>query len=146
MFDSATCMSYEQLLLFEVVPAIFLVESFDASSSIDKLLFASIERVTHRTDFRMDLFRCASRFKRVSATASDTYCVVFWMYIFLHSLAPVSKTGYYTHGRGNFNKKINFSQKKSLSPLLNGLKRSFLLFMSRINWIVGVLFAAALFK
>ena len=90
MINSADLYAVKKLLLLflEVIPAIFLIKSFNASSCIDKLLLAGVERMTHRTNFRVNIVNCTSCFKFVSATAADTYIVIFWMYIFLHFITP----------------------------------------------------------
>ena len=65
---------------------VFFPEPLDSAGRIDKFLFASIEWMAHRADFRMNFFRRAAGLECVAAAATDGYLIIFRMYLFFHNL------------------------------------------------------------
>ncbi len=70
----------------DIACAVLLLEPFDSTSGIDKLLLAGIERMAHRADFRVNFFCGTAGLKRIPTTAFNLNDIVFGMYIFFHSL------------------------------------------------------------
>ena len=71
-------------LLFEVVRAVFFLESFNSARGVDVFLLTCVERVAGRADFRVDFFCSAAGLKSIAAAASNHDFAIFWMYIFFH--------------------------------------------------------------
>ncbi len=71
---------------FDVICAVFLLESLYPAGSVDIFLLARIERMTHRADFGVDFIDRAPGLERVAAAAMNHYLIVFWMYSFFHNL------------------------------------------------------------
>ena len=71
---------------FDVVFAVFFLESLDAAGRIDVLLLSGIKRVAHRAYLGVYFFGCASGLERIAAAAMYDNLIVFWMDIFLHNL------------------------------------------------------------
>jgi hypothetical protein len=64
---------------------VFLLESLDATSAVNELLFAREERMTGRTDFQMNLFFRRARHERFAAGAFDRDKIVFGMTFLFHN-------------------------------------------------------------
>ena len=71
--------------LYEVVLAVFLLESLDSACGIDEFLLSSVERVADRADFGVDFLCGAAGLESVAAAAMDDYLIIFWMYVFFHN-------------------------------------------------------------
>ena len=71
---------------FDVIFAVFLLESLYSAGCIDIFLLARIERMAHRANFGVDFFDRTAGLERVPAAAMDHYLIVFWMYTFFHNL------------------------------------------------------------
>src|SRR5262249_6873305 len=70
---------------------VLAIESFDASSSVDKLLFSCEERVTTRADFKPNLGFCRPSLPGFTARAMHRGRLVLGMYVWFHRLtAPVA--------------------------------------------------------
>ena len=83
-------------LFFEVVGAVFLLETLDPAGGIDVLLLACVERMAGRADFRVDFACGAAGFKGISAAAVNHDFVIFRMYVFLHNLLQNNQKHYFT--------------------------------------------------
>ena len=64
--------------------AILLVELFDTSTSLVSLLLSSIEWMTLRTDFYVDLRLCRTCNECVSTVAGNGCLIIIWMDSFSH--------------------------------------------------------------
>ena len=83
---------------FEVVLAVFLLESLYSPCRIDKFLLTGIERMACRADFRMNFLSCTGSLERIAATATNHYLIIFWMYLFFHNY-----NSYFNNIYSNFN-------------------------------------------
>jgi hypothetical protein len=72
------------LSCFNIIFAVFLLESFYSAGRIDKFLLARVERMAHRAYLSMDFIRRASRLESIAATATNNYLFIFWMYLLFH--------------------------------------------------------------
>ncbi len=70
---------------FDVIFAVFLLESLYSAGGIDIFLLAGIERMAHRADLRVDFFGGAAGFEGIAAAAVNHDLIVFWMYFFFHN-------------------------------------------------------------
>ena len=75
----------ESAFLLSVL-VVLLPESIDTPGSVHKTLLASIEGVTHRTDFHVHLILCRHRFEAFPACADDLGRHVIGMNTLLHIL------------------------------------------------------------
>ena len=64
--------------------AIFAIELFNPSRSINKFLFARIKRVTIGTNINMHIFCCRMDLNLISTCTPDFGFEVIWMYTRLH--------------------------------------------------------------
>jgi len=71
--------------LFDVICAVFLLESLYSACSIDIFLFACIERMAHRADLCVDIFGGTAGLERTATAAANHHLTVFWMYPFFHN-------------------------------------------------------------
>jgi hypothetical protein len=71
---------------FDVIFAVFLLESLYSAGCIDIFLLAGIERMAHRANFGVDFFDGTAGLEGVAAAAMNHYLIVFWMYSFFHNL------------------------------------------------------------
>jgi len=70
---------------FEVISAVFLLESFYSACGIDIFLLARVEWMAHGADFGVDFFCCAAGLEGIPAAAVNYNLIVFWMYPFFHN-------------------------------------------------------------
>ncbi len=70
---------------FDVIFAVFLLESLYSAGGIDIFLLAGIERMAHRAYLGVDFFGGAAGFEGIAAAAVNHYFIVFWMYFFFHN-------------------------------------------------------------
>lgn len=61
-----------------------ILESLDATLSIDVLHLSCVERMALRADIDFQLGKCAPRLKRLTATAGDGRFDILWMNAFFH--------------------------------------------------------------
>ena len=71
---------------FDVIFAVFLLESLYSAGGVDIFLLARIERMAHRANFGVDFLDGTAGLEGVAAAAMDHYLTVFWMYSFFHNL------------------------------------------------------------
>jgi hypothetical protein len=71
---------------FDVIFAVFLLESLYTPGRIDIFLLARIERMAHRAYLGVDFLDRAPGLERVPAAAVNHYLIVLWMYSFFHNL------------------------------------------------------------
>jgi len=71
---------------FDVIFAVFLLESLYPPGRINIFLLARVERMAHRAYLGVDFIDRAPGLERVAATAVNHYLIVFWMYSFFHNL------------------------------------------------------------
>jgi hypothetical protein len=71
--------------LFDVACAVLLLEPLYSAGGINIFLFAGIERMAHRADFRVDFFRRAAGLERITTAAVNHHLIVFWMYSLFHN-------------------------------------------------------------
>ena len=64
--------------------SVTFAELVNLASRLQHVLFAGIERMAHRADFRVDVLGCAARLERVAAAAANLHGIVFRMNIFFH--------------------------------------------------------------
>ena len=70
--------------LFDVIFAVFLLETLDSACGIDEFLLARIERMAHRANFRVNFLGGTSGLEGIAAPAANLYSMVLGMYAFLH--------------------------------------------------------------
>ena len=71
--------------LLEVACAVFLLEPFYSTGSIDIFLLARIERMAHRAYLCVDFFCRTAGLECIATAAVDHHFIVLWMYIFFHN-------------------------------------------------------------
>ena len=110
---------------FDIIFAVFLLESLYSAGCIDIFLLARIERMAHRAYFGVDFFDSTAGLEGVAAAAMNHYLIVFWMYIFFHNL-QFSRylqsrilTTLAAYCNINFNKFYFFSSAKDITFLLD---------------------------
>jgi hypothetical protein len=71
---------------FDVIFAVFFLESLYSAGSVDIFLLSGIERMAHRANLGVDFFGGTAGLEGIAAAAMDHYLIVFWMYFFFHNL------------------------------------------------------------
>lgn len=71
---------------FDVIFAVFLLESLYSAGRIDIFLLTRIERMAHRANFSVDFFVGTAGLEGIAAAAMNHYLIVFWMYSIFHNL------------------------------------------------------------
>ena len=89
---------------FDITLAVLLLEPLDSSGGIDKLLLARIERVAHRTDFRVDFLGGTARLESVAATTMNHDLFILRMYVFFHNVMLQNTQTLYANKIGRYYK------------------------------------------
>lgn len=71
---------------FDVIFAVFLLESLYSAGRIDIFLLTRIERMAYRANFSVDFFVGTAGLESIAAAAMNHDLIVFWMYSFFHNL------------------------------------------------------------
>ena len=82
---------------FALVEIVSLLEFVDASTGVNKLLFAREVRMALGANFNADVLLCGTRLECVSACTHDGHVVIVGMDSFFHFVSPNSF--FYTHTR-----------------------------------------------
>ena len=67
-----------------LLQAVFLVETVNTSTGVNKLLLAGVERVTLGANFNLDVLFCRTSLNNCTTRASDSSLFVLGMDTFLH--------------------------------------------------------------